>query len=123
MSIRNQARFRLKPTGLTDRTFANVQMNSNRRSSSPADRVKSFNSIAGRLVRCLTQIIQSFDCETSPLYFPHALLLLESLPLTTAEYDLAQHRLENARRYAASHEAGAAIYELRILLARLRTAS
>ena len=42
-------------------------------------------------------------------------LLLETLPLATAEFSLAVNRLANARHYLESGEYGAARYELRLL--------
>ena len=45
---------------------------------------------------------------------------LERLPLATPEYDLATLRIDNARRYLASNEQGAASYELRLLAGALQ---
>ena len=45
---------------------------------------------------------------------------LDSLPLATDEYGLAQNRIRNARRYFQAHEVGAARYELRLLMCSLR---
>ena len=45
---------------------------------------------------------------------------LDSLPLATDEYGLAQNRIRNARRYFQSREVGAARYELRLLMCSLR---
>ena len=39
---------------------------------------------------------------------------LDSLPLATDEYGLAQNRIRNARRYFQAREIGAARYELRL---------
>ena len=41
---------------------------------------------------------------------------LEQLPLTTYEFQIATNRLANVRRYEKSNEAGAAIYEAKLLL-------
>lgn len=41
--------------------------------------------------------------------------VLESLPLSTGEFGLASNRLNNAGKYIASAESGAARYELRLL--------
>ncbi len=49
-------------------------------------------------------------------------VILESLPFATAEFDLAKRRLENAVRYVASDEPGAAKFELRLLVGSLRPA-
>lgn len=56
---------------------------------------------------------------------PHEYLIriesfLDSLPLATDEYGLAQNRIRNARRYYQAHEVGAARYELRLLMCSLR---
>ena len=45
---------------------------------------------------------------------------LDSLPLATDEYGLAQSRIRNARRYFQAHEVGAARCELRLLMCSLR---
>lgn len=45
---------------------------------------------------------------------------LDSLPLATDEYGVAQNRIRNARRYFQAHEVGAARYELRLLMCSLR---
>jgi hypothetical protein len=47
--------------------------------------------------------------------FERARLLLEALPLGSAEFGLAVNRLANARHYLQSGEYGAAHYELRLL--------
>ena len=41
--------------------------------------------------------------------------MLETLPLNTAEYDLAHRRLSNSLRYLEAAEFGAARYELRLI--------
>ena len=46
--------------------------------------------------------------------------VLDSLPLATDEYGLAQNRIRNARRYYQAREVGAARYELRLLMCSLR---
>lgn len=46
--------------------------------------------------------------------------LLESLPLSTDEYQTAKNRLRNAHRYLVSQERGAARYELNLLAGSLR---
>jgi hypothetical protein len=45
--------------------------------------------------------------------------ILASLPLGTHEYALAMRRVSNARMYYCNSQYGAAIYELRLLGARL----
>jgi hypothetical protein len=45
---------------------------------------------------------------------------LDSLPLATDEYGLAQNRIRNARRYYQAREVSAARYELRLLMCSLR---
>ena len=46
--------------------------------------------------------------------------LLESIPLSSGEYCVAQNRLQNAHRYLVSDERGAARFELRMLAGSLR---
>jgi hypothetical protein len=46
--------------------------------------------------------------------------LLECLPLSTGEFGLAVLRLQNAHRFLASDERGAAHFELRLLVGSLR---
>ena len=46
--------------------------------------------------------------------------LLESLPLSTGDYGIAQNRLRNAERYLRSQEHGAARFELQLLAGSLR---
>ena len=46
--------------------------------------------------------------------------ILECLPLSTSEFDLAKKRIGNAKRYLRSHERGAARYEIRLLFGSLR---
>jgi hypothetical protein len=45
---------------------------------------------------------------------------LQTLPLTTSEFDLARLRLENALRYCRRREFGAAAFELRALRSRVQ---
>jgi hypothetical protein len=97
-----------------------LQLSSSKSTSRETDRSDLLNEVKQRLVGCLTHIIRTFDCRESPDYFPLALSLLESMPLSTTEFDMARHRLDNAQRYADSFEPGAAVYELRILLGRFR---
>lgn len=44
--------------------------------------------------------------------------LLDSLPLTTAEFDVRRARIANAIRYSQSGEFGAAQFELKLLRSR-----
>jgi hypothetical protein len=45
-----------------------------------------------------------------------ALAMLATLPLDSQEYSLATNRLQNARRYVAAREPGAARFEVQLLL-------
>jgi hypothetical protein len=47
--------------------------------------------------------------------FVEARRLLETVPLTTSEFDLARVHLQNAHSYGQRHEFGAAAFELRIV--------
>jgi hypothetical protein len=53
--------------------------------------------------------------EPSIAWFERLRLLLEALPLDTAQFGLALNRLANAHHYLESGEWGAAWYELRLL--------
>jgi hypothetical protein len=55
-----------------------------------------------------------------PADFRQAQVGLALLPLSTAEFDLAANRLENARYYLLAGEQGAAGYELRLLIGSLQ---
>jgi hypothetical protein len=46
--------------------------------------------------------------------------LLDSLPLSTSDYGIAQNRLRNAERSLRSQERGAARFELQLLAGSLR---
>jgi hypothetical protein len=58
---------------------------------------------------------QPSDHKPPVAQFERLRLLLEALPLDTAEFGLAVNRLANARHYLVSGEFGAARYELRLL--------
>ena len=47
--------------------------------------------------------------------FEETTQLLETIPLTTSEFDSARVHLQNARTYALRREFGAAAFELRIV--------
>ena len=78
------------------------------------DEVRS--QLAGRLRRLIDQEV---DADGWLDELTEALVLLESLPLSTSEYGLAASRLNNARRYLESSERGAARYELRLVAGSL----
>ena len=46
-------------------------------------------------------------------------MIVESLPLTTAEYCSALNHLTNAQNYSAQGEVGAALFELKLVIAKL----
>ena len=90
------------------------------------DRAATTTNIETRLLHAIRQIgalLERINCKPNPgLQRPFeedtiTVLgrILESLPLSTAEYGVAANRLENAGRYMRSEENGAASYELRML--------
>lgn len=83
-------------------------------------RITSPGEVLGELVRRLKRLIdQRVDADGWMEELTETLVLLESLPLSTSEFDVATRRLNNARRYLASSEQGAARYELRLLIGGL----
>ncbi len=52
--------------------------------------------------------------------FERAGALLDALPLTSSDFSASAQQLNNARRYHASDELGAAKYELNLLIHRVK---
>lgn len=74
------------------------------------------------LARLLNRLLQiNGDPKDYEDEFNAAAMLLQTLPLASDPYGLAMNRIFNARRYLASHEVGAARYELRLLAYSLKT--
>lgn len=67
----------------------------------------------------LQRSISGGDEKTSLRAFDEISHLVESLPLSTDQYDSAISRLNNCRRYLVSDEFGAAVYELKMLVGAL----
>jgi len=72
-------------------------------------------TVAESIAAKFNALIQEPDGTRSKGLLAQIEELLESLPLPTAEYDLAKARVRNARRYFAAEENGAARYEIRLL--------
>lgn len=81
-------------------------------SASHFDQIRSQLTRRLRILMCLSE-----DLERTLDGLAECQNLLSSLPLTLNEFSVAVNRLRNARRYSASGEAGAAHFELRLLLA------
>ncbi len=67
----------------------------------------------------LHSLIVHFDKNSGPERLLETQVMLETIPLSTSEFDLATRRVVNARRYVQSGELGAAKYEMRMLLGML----
>ena len=67
------------------------------------------------LCEVLDQLQGRSSDEPPTAWLERLRLLLDALPLATAEFGLALNRLANARHYLESGECGAARYELRLL--------
>jgi hypothetical protein len=87
----------------------------------PLDAVPDRRLAAARRLEDLLALVRAgATCDSD---FRTARSLLDALPLASADFALAAARLENARRYVAAGEPGAAAFELRLLLGSLRTLS
>ena len=83
-------------------------------------RAPSADEVRDQLVRSLRKLAgEDLEAAGWKERLTDAAMLLESLPLTTSEFSVATNRLNNARRYLASNEHGAARYELRLLIGGL----
>ena len=81
---------------------------------------KAYLSITDAVRAVLRDVLDEFLAEPFGQVDPvasseQALLLLQALPLDSAEFGLAINRLANARHYLESGEYGAARFELRLL--------
>ena len=85
--------------------------------SSPTSIRQEFCQVADRVEKS----IRKGSSEFGELL--HLADLLESLPLSTEEFNVAQNRVRNASRYLRSGERGAAQYELRMLFGSIRQTS
>ncbi len=72
-------------------------------------------AVVGHCLRCLWRR----DCSAEDL--ARIRETFERLPWDAAEFGVACHRLQNATRYLQYNEAGAAAYELRLLMGKLAT--
>ena len=78
-------------------------------------------SVLQEAVLKLAAILQMLQRRNDPRdHLETVRSLLESLPLSTGEYGIAQNRLRNAERYLRSQEHGAARFELQLLAGSLR---
>ena len=73
------------------------------------------------LIVVLTGVVQKLPDRTGVFDdLMEARHLLESLPLTTSDFAIAANRIRNSLRFLISDEPGAALWEVRTLLTRLR---
>lgn len=86
--------------------------------TSTASVQKMFERVS-KLVDGLASYLRAKDICGS--YFDEVESELGGLPLATADFVVARHRLRNARRCAIEGEFGAACYELRLLARGLYT--
>lgn len=69
------------------------------------------------LLSSLLHLDREIACgEAATNRFDRAFALLAALPLTSSDFSVSARRLGNVRHYNASGEAGAATYELRLLI-------
>ena len=67
-----------------------------------------------------TLILRVRSGSTSAADFDQAFSLLETVPLTSDEYGIANLRLTNAKQYRSANELGAALWEIRTVRISLR---
>ena len=84
-------------------------------------RLVSTQEVHQRAIGNLVRLIRKLESGDDPSDdFPEVYQLLESLPMATGEFGLANNRLKNAKRYLQSREPGGARWELAALLDSLR---
>ncbi len=83
---------------------------------------KSQQSCQDRLLDLVDWLIHNVQGDLGDRWLKEVRELLESLPLSTSEFDLACRRINNATRYLKSVEYGAARFELRLLRGSLLSA-
>jgi len=77
--------------------------------------------ITQSVVQCVTRLLQKRLLDDAAHEdFAAARSMLEALPLSTDQFDLACLRLKNAQHYLRYTEPGAAWYELRLLASSLK---
>ncbi len=80
----------------------------------------SSHQVSHSVVQCLHRLLQKRRLDDATEQdFASARAMLEALPLSTQEYDLACRRLQNAQHYLRYTEPGAAWYELRLVASSL----
>ncbi len=80
----------------------------------------SSHQVAQSVVQCVNRLLQKRRLDDGAEQdFASARAMLEALPLSTPEYDLACRRLQNAQHYLRYTEPGAAWYELRLVAGSL----
>ena len=81
-------------------------------------------SVESLLDETLEALNQTIGCrQLGGLQFGKIAELLAALPLASDDYAVLRQRLDNARLYCQQHQVGAARYELRLLIGRLRQAA
>jgi hypothetical protein len=81
----------------------------------------SIDEIRENSARRLQSLMRTLsDIDRAAAEFSDLRTVIESLPMPSGEFSLAKNRLRNAQRYLRSDEAGAARYELCLLLGSLR---
>jgi hypothetical protein len=81
-------------------------------SPAPSETIQRIRKTEQSLHRLIERTKSGVVCEQG---FVEVSRLLEALPLPTADFDLANRRLQNALDYARSGEFGAAAFELRMV--------
>ncbi len=80
----------------------------------------SSHQVSHSVVQCVNRLLQKRRLDNGAEQdFASARAMLEALPLSTQEYDLACRRLQNAQHYLRYTEPGAAWYELRLVASSL----
>ncbi len=76
----------------------------------------SSHQVSHAVVQCVNRLLQKRRLDDATEQdFASARVMLDALPLSTQEYDLACRRLQNAQHYLRYIEPGAAWYELRLV--------
>lgn len=77
---------------------------------------ESSHQVTQSVVQCVHRLLQKRRLDDGAEQdFASARAMLEALPLSTQEFDLACRRLQNAQHYLHYTEPGAAWYELRLV--------
>ncbi len=80
----------------------------------------SSHQVSDAVVQCVNRLLQKRRLDDGAKQdFASARAMLDALPLSTHESDLASRRLQNAQHYLRYTEPGAAWYELRLVASTL----